>query len=273
MDPILSVIGILLICGVIAGFIAGFLGVGGGFLMVPVMFFLLSNLGYQNNAMVISVATSSAVILFTSISGTIRQIKKKPINWNSAIILGAGGIAGSFIGSSVSVIIPENVHVILFSSFLLFLVFWMSINRSPYLARFRLVESNLLFGFFGILIGIAAGMFGIGGGIILTPVLTTFFGYSMNRSIGISLATMILIAGGSCTSYILLGWGKISSIPYSLGYVNLFFAMVLLCASIPAAQAGVVMSHRISEKILRIVFIGMLLSIAIKMILSVSGMM
>lgn len=112
-------------------------------------------------------------------------------------------------------------------------------------------------------------MFGIGGGIIITPVLTTFFGYSMNRSIGISLAAMILTAGGSVFSYILLGWGKQDLFPYSLGYVNLFFAAVLLCASVPSAQAGVVFSHRISENILIMIFVGMLLAIALKMTLSI----
>ncbi|MDD1728417.1 MAG: sulfite exporter TauE/SafE family protein [Methanospirillum sp.] len=268
MEPVLVIIGILLVCGIIAGFLSGLLGVGGGLFMVPVIFILLSDYGYGEYAMLTAVATSAAVILPTSVSGTFRQWRMKNICWHTSLILGTGGIIGSFFGSMVSLALPGEVHVSLFAFFLLFLAFWMVFNKSGYLGRFHLVESGLSFGFFGFIVGTASGMFGIGGGMLLIPVLTIFFGYTMFRSVGISLAAMVLTSGGSVCSYILLGWGKQGLFPYSLGYVNLFVAGVLLCTSVPAAQAGAIFSSRIQEKMHLLLFTAMLLVIAFRMLLS-----
>jgi uncharacterized membrane protein YfcA len=268
MEPLLVITGILLICGFIAGFLAGLLGVGGGFLMVPVMFVLLSDMGYQEHAMVIAVATSASVILLTAVSGTFRQWRMGNICWHAALVIGTGGIIGSLVGSSLSISIPEHLHVLLFASFLIFLSFWMIINKTGLITGYHIVESDLVLGICGIFMGIVAGMFGIGGGIILTPVLTTLFGYMMHRSVGVSLAAIVLTAGGSVCSYIFLGWGKMNLFPMFIGYVNLFFAAILLCASVPAAQMGVLFRHRISDKSLSVLFIGMLLALALKMILS-----
>lgn len=77
MEPFILIIIILLVCGVVAGFLAGFFGIGGGIIMVPVMYALLSDLGYQDYAMNISVATSAAVILPTALVGQRVIIVKK----------------------------------------------------------------------------------------------------------------------------------------------------------------------------------------------------
>lgn len=268
MDIFFQIIIVLLLSGFIAGLLSGLLGIGGGVMMVPVMFLLLTDLGYSQYAMAIAVATSAAVIIPTAISGTMRHHRTEGICWRIAIILGVFGIIGSVGGSILSVYMPATLHVILFSSFLSLMALWMILKKSPRLSDYKISESNLVFAALGIFVGIAAGMFGVGGGIIITPVLTTLVGYQIHRASGISLATMVLTASGTAISYIYLGWGTEGLYPYSLGYVNILFAALLICTSVPAAQLGVILNHKSPERILNGIFIGLLLFIAVRMLVS-----
>ena len=268
MEIFFQIIIVLLLSGLIAGLLSGLLGIGGGVLMVPVMFLLLTDLGYSQYAMAMAVATSAAVIIPTAIGGTMRHYRTEGICWRIAIILGVFGIVGSVAGSILSLYIPPMLHIISFSSFLFLMILWMLLKRSPKMSDLHLSESNLVFAALGVFVGVAAGMFGVGGGIIITPILTTLLGYQIHRASGISLATMVLTASGTAISYIYLGWGIEGLYPYSLGYVNILFAALLICTSVPAAQLGVILNHRAPEKILNGIFIGLLLFIAIRMLLS-----
>ncbi|PWR69780.1 sulfite exporter TauE/SafE family protein [Methanospirillum stamsii] len=268
MEFFIQVIIILLMCGIVAGFLAGLFGIGGGVVMVPVMFILLTDLGYEEHAMAMSVATSAAVILPTALVGTIKMNRGSNISYWPAVILGAGGIIGSVIGSTISVIIPKEIHIAAFSGFLIFMAIWMGIKHWSYLDRYHLSESTTVFIILGILVGIGAGLFGIGGGVILTPVLTSLVGMNIHRSIGISLTAMVFIASGTVLSYILLGTGIQDLFPFSIGYVNILFMVLLVCTSIPAVRLGVRTGQKTSEKNLLLLFICMLMILAVRMLFS-----
>ncbi|HPY59686.1 MAG TPA: sulfite exporter TauE/SafE family protein [Methanospirillum sp.] len=268
MEPIIVTIMILLLCGIVAGFLAGLFGIGGGVVMVPVMFLLLGDLGYEDNAMAISVATSAAVILPTAVAGTLKKYSEKQITWWPAIILGIGGILGSMAGSSLSVLIPRQVHALAFSGFLIFMAFWMAVKQSRYLSAYTVRETELILLALGTCVGIASGLFGIGGGVILTPVLTSVLGMNIHKSIGISLTAMVLIASGTVMSYIVLGWEMDGLLPFSIGYVNLLFAVALVITSIPAVRFGVKTGSAMSGRRLQMLFIGMLILLAIRMAIS-----
>lgn len=266
MDPFSATLVVLILTGIIAGLLAGMLGVGGGFLMVPVMFILLSDLGYSDYAMDIAVATSVAVILPTALSGTWRQWKKKNIVWRPALILGAGGIFGSIIGSYISIILSASTHTIIFGIFLIIIAVWMTVQRCDMICHFTIPGSVFNFIILGVCTGIASGLFGIGGGIILTPVLATIIGFGMHKAVGIATTSMVLTATGATSAYIMHGWNMSEPLFLSVGFVNIPFWVALCATSIPAAQIGVLFSHKTPEHILRYIFIVMLLAIAIKMI-------
>jgi len=268
MEFFIVIIIILLLCGLVAGFLAGLFGIGGGVVMVPVMFFLLNDLGYGDNAMAIAVATSAAVILPTAVAGAIKNFSGKQITWWPALILGFGGILGSMAGSTLSVLIPSQVHILAFSGFLIFMAVWMMIKQCRYLCAYAVRESDFTLLILGIGVGVASGLFGIGGGVILTPVLTSILGMNIHKSIGISLTAMVLIASGTVVSYIVLGWGVTGLFPFSIGYVNLLFVLVLVLTSIPAVRFGVKTGSTMSEKKLQVLFIGMLILLAIRMAIS-----
>ena len=268
MEVFISLIIILLICGLVAGILAGLFGIGGGIIMVPVMFFLLSSLGYEEYAMTTAVATSGAVILPTTISGTIRYQYQEKFPWRTTLIIGSGGVMGTVMGSIGSVLIQKNLHVIAFACFLLFMAFGMIGKRFPSCSTFHVRGSGPVFLALGIFVGTMASFFGIGGGVILTPVLTILLGMKIHQAIGISLGSMILIASGTVTSYSVLGMGVSNPIPFSLGYINLLFVIILTCTSIPAVQIGVKSGSAMSERTLTILFTFCLIVIALRMAFS-----
>ena len=268
MDPLIFTVIILLLCGIIAGFLAGLFGIGGGVVMVPVMFFLLYDLGYEDNAMAMAVATSAAVIFPTAVAGTLKNYSEKQVALRPAIILGAGGVIGSMAGSSLSVLIPHQIHVLAFSGFLIFMAFWMAVKQSRYLSESSVRMNDFILIILGICVGIGSGLFGIGGGIILTPVLTSVLGMNIHKSIGISLTAMVLISSGTVMSYIALGWGVDGLFPFSIGYVNILFALVLVITSVPAVRFGVKTGRTLSDRRLQALFIGMLILLAVRMALS-----
>lgn len=266
MDPFVTALFLLCLTGIVAGLLAGMLGVGGGFLMVPVMYILVSELGYSLYAMDIAVGTSAAVILPTAMSGTYRQWKKNNISWRPALTLGTGGILGSLIGSSISVFLPVRTHTFIFGLFLICVALWMILQKCDIICRFHLSKSYLLFLILGVFAGMMSGLFGIGGGLILTPFLATIIGYEIHKAVGIATLSMVLTAAGATGAYIIHGWNIEGLLSLSLGFVSIPFWAALIVTSIPAAQAGVCLSHKASDTVLRYIFILLLVVIAARMI-------
>ena len=140
-----SIVFIFLLTGLVSGFIAGLLGVGGGIIIVPVTYFILLNLGYNSDiVMHVAVASSLGVICFTSISSIRSHIKLKNTNliivkkWAIGIIIGS--IVGSFSASSIS----GQSLVILF----VILAFLISLNmlfqQNPIIVSNDLPSSNII---------------------------------------------------------------------------------------------------------------------------------
>ena len=176
-------IGLILI-GVFAGFVSGLLGVGGGFLMVPLQYFLLSSEGIDPSlAMVVSVATSLAIIIPTASTGAYRHQKVNKDIVKPGIALGIFGIVGSFAGGLLAVYIPTYYLQIVFSILLIGVAINMirgslkddaegDSNDSDDGESSALIGFNVLaFVCVGFAVGILSGLLGVGGGIFIIPIL------------------------------------------------------------------------------------------------------
>ena len=120
MFPIEYFIGLILI-GICAGFASGLLGVGGGFLIVPMQYFLLKYIGVEPDlAILISLGTSLAIIVPTSMSGAYRHTRSMDNILKPGIRLGIFGIIGGAIGGFVASGLPSRVLEIIFGCLLLF---------------------------------------------------------------------------------------------------------------------------------------------------------
>jgi uncharacterized membrane protein YfcA len=261
---------VLALTGVLVGFTSGLLGVGGGFIMGPVQFFLMVALGVDPNiAIRVAFGTSLAVILPTAISGAIGHGSRGAVLLKPAILLGSTGFVGGALGAFIATNTPVDLLRILSGILILGSALWMFRTHLPKNQNENnedLRSSNdltcLIWGFLG---GLSSGILGIGGGVIMVPILTILLKFRIHQAIGTSMAFITLASVGGIIVYILQGLSVSGLPPYSVGYVNLVQFMALALTSIPMVQLGVITSHRLPEKRLRHIFIIVLLYISLKM--------
>jgi hypothetical protein len=128
------------------------------------------------------------------------------------------------------------------------------------------IEDPLILAAWAIPLGIVTGIIGIGGGILMVPIMVLALRFKMHKAVGTSTAVMIFTAIGGATGYILNGLQAHDLPAYSIGYVNLAAFAALAMTSIPMAQVGVRAAHRLPARKLRYVFILVMFYVALKMI-------
>jgi uncharacterized membrane protein YfcA len=258
-----------LVAGAGAGFASGLLGVGGGFIMVPVSYWLILDMGVSPDiAIRIAFGTSLLVILPTAISGTWRHNKKKAIHWKTALILGSCALVGAVVGATLAARLPGEVLEMGFGGLVLAVALWMGLGLVPKLRRgaeeprenFRLVAAC------GFPIGMVTGLTGLGGGALIVPMLVLALNFPMHIAVGTSVASIIFASLGGIVGYIINGLEVSGLLPYSIGYVNLTIWLCLAATSIPLAQLGARAAHALPAKQLRYVFIAFMVYAGLRMI-------
>ena len=257
---------ILLLTGTFVGFASGLLGVGGGFIMVPVQFFLLTAIGVDPTiAIRIAFGTSLAVILPTAVSGARGHMRRGAVMVRPALLMGATGIVGAFIGGITASNVPGDFLRFIFGFLVLGAAVRMAISRN-YEPKGETEKRDLPYIFWGFATGFIAGLLGIGGGIIMVPVLSIIMGFSMRKVIGTTSAVMVFTSIGGILAYFLSGVNTMGLPPYSVGYINLLQFVLLAGVSIPMAQIGVKASHKLPEKELKYIYVALMIYISLKMI-------
>lgn len=263
--PIEYFIGLILI-GICAGFASGLLGVGGGFLIVPLQYFLLKYIGVNPDlAMLISLGTSLAIIIPTSFSGAYRHTRTMDEIIKPGLSLGVFGIIGGAIGGFVASGLPSRILEIIFGCLLLFITVNNIVNINKEKEDAKIPFNLISIGIIGLLVGFSSGLLGVGGGIFLIAILTTLLGFSMIEAIGTSSIFISLTAIGGFLSYIVSGWG-VSTFPYSIGYVSIINFLLIAAFSVPLASVGAKYAHKVPQKKLKIIFSILVLYMALKML-------
>lgn len=263
--PVEYFIGLILI-GLCAGFASGLLGVGGGFLIVPLQYFLLKYIGVEPDlAMLISLGTSLSIIIPTSLSGAYRHTRNLDNIMEPGIRLGVFGVIGGVLGGFVASGLSSRLLEIIFGCLLLFITVNNIINinkeREDAKISFNLISCAVI----GLLVGFSSGLLGVGGGIFLIAILTALLGFSMIEAIGTSSIFICLTAIGGFLSYIVSGWG-VSTFPYSIGYVSIINFILIAMFSVPLASIGAKYAHKVPQKKLKIIFSVLVLYMALKML-------
>jgi len=266
MEMQLTHIVILLATGVGVGFASGLLGVGGCFIMVPVQFWVLTSIGiHPKIAILVAFGTNLLVVLPTAISGAWGHTKKNAVLWKQAIALGISGAIASMLGAFVATLLPGNVLKTIFGIAIIAGGIRMLTAKPPKIEEHP-PENLLPYVLWGLPLGFFCGLIGIGGGVVMVPVMVVALKFKMHKAVGTSTAMMIFTSIGGIISYVVNGLG-VSGLPeYSVGYVNLLQWICLAGTSVPMAQIGVKVAHKLPAKQLKYVFIAVMFYMGLKMI-------
>ncbi|MHA1342538.1 MAG: sulfite exporter TauE/SafE family protein [Promethearchaeota archaeon] len=257
---------ILLITGIAVGFVSGGIGVGGCFIMVPVQYWLLISLGVDPTiAIRVAFGTNLMVVIPTAASGAYAHSKKDAVIWNKAILLGCFGAIGVFLGALIAVNTPGSILTIIFGAVILAGAIRM-LTAKPIKVDEEISENTLSYALWGILIGFCSGLIGIGGGVIMIPILILALHFKMHNAVGTSTAVMIFTASVGAICYILLGLHVTGLPPFSIGYVNLLQWILLAGTSVPMAIIGAKVAHKLPAKKLKLIFIIVMVYMGLKMI-------
>ncbi len=270
-EPLLQYVLVLLATGVAVGFSCGLLGIGGGFLMVPVQIWLLTSTGIDPTlAIRIAFGTSLAVVLPTALSGCRGHNCRGVVIWRPGIIMGLSGLLGAFLGGSIAAHAPGDLLRILFGFVVLLGALRMLFARSLLLEQRALPgetgESIQKYVLWGLVVGVISGLTGIGGGVILVPAMVIAMGFGMYQAIGTSSVTIAFNAVGGVMAYAISGWGVPGLPAYCVGYIDLLQFALLAGASIFSASWGVKAAHRLPAEKLRYIFVMLMIYIGLKMI-------
>ncbi|MCC6982775.1 MAG: sulfite exporter TauE/SafE family protein [Bauldia sp.] len=257
----------LLAAGAVSGLLAGLFGVGGGAVLVPVLYECLGYYGVDDDIrMHISVATSVAVIIPTSIRSFLAHRKIGAVDmdllrrWTVVIPLGA--IAAGLVAGFISGEALRGIFAFLATLIALKLLFggqWMRLG-----SELPGEPARALVGF---LIGLFSTLMGIGGG-VFNNTFMTLYGRSMHQAVATSSGIGVLISIPGVIGFVIAGWGADGLPAFSLGYVNLLAVVVIMPVTLFLAPYGARLAHRLSRRQLEAGFGLFLLIVATRFTLS-----
>jgi uncharacterized membrane protein YfcA len=261
---IINLLAVLAISAAVAGFMAGLLGVGGGIIMVPALYYAFTVLDFElATRMHLSVGTSLAIIIPTSIISTKTHMEYDAVDFKMVksfgIFILLGVIAGTFLAVNL-----KTPTLVLFFSIFAFMVGLFFIFLREKLVENPKTISNIVKNISGILIGFISVPLGIGGGSLMVPFMRTF-GYDIRKSIGTAAAVGFLISlSGTIT--MVMGGKIIDNIntPFSVGYINLLGFAVFVPVTMIMARLGAKAVYKIDKKLLSKIFGTFLLIVSIR---------
>ena len=262
-----ELINLLLVLGVaaaVAGFLAGLLGVGGGIIMVPALYYAFTVLDFDIiTRMHLSVGTSLAIIIPTSIISTKTHMEYDAVDFKMVKSFGIFILFGVIAGTFLAVNLKTAALVLFFSIFAFIVGLFFIFLREKLLENPKEI-SDLVKNISGIVIGFISVPLGIGGGSLMVPFMRTF-GYDIRKSIGTAAAVGFLIAvSGSIT--MILGGKIIDNVntPFSIGYINLLGFLVFVPVTTVMARIGAKAVYRIDKKLLSKIFGTFLIIVSIR---------
>lgn len=258
----------LVVAGAFTGVLAGLFGVGGGAVIVPVLYEIFRVVGVPEEVrMPLCVGTSLAIIIPTSIRSFNAHRAKGLVDldilkiWAGPVVLGV--VVGSFVARYAPPDLFKIVFVVVAVASALRLLFasdkWRLGTQMP---------GRVLMSLYGALIGVLSALMGIGGG-QLSSLFMTFYGRPIHQAIATSSGLGVLISIPGALGFVYAGWPKMAILPpLSLGYVSLIGFLLFIPTSIWTAPIGARLAHRLSKRRLEVAFGLFLLVIAGRFIVS-----
>ncbi len=227
----------VLTIGLAGGLLSGLVGVGGGIVMVPLMTGLLAMRQHRAHG------TSLAIIVPTAFSATIPYALANPIDWLLALALAGPAMLLAVVGARMTTRLNAQVLRRMFAVLLLLtairLLFSVQSAALVQLDGGVLIVAALAAGVFT---GLVSGTMGVGGGIVMVPVMVILMGIDQHLAQGISLAAIVPISISGTAQHI------------RLGNVNMRYAVLIAVGGIVGGASGAQIAQVLSAPVLRVIF-------------------
>ncbi|MGB0895045.1 MAG: sulfite exporter TauE/SafE family protein [Parashewanella sp.] len=267
MDSLWIAIAIFMALGSVVGFMAGLLGIGGGLIVVPALLYLLPKMGVEHAYVpIIAIATSLANMILTSISAVSAHYRRDNIDWDIAKMLVPGVMLGAIFSGSIAALIPAELLQKIFAVFVILMAINMARPVKPSEGDLNMPSAISVF-LLTMVIACLSGILGIGGAVILIPLLC-FFGIRIQRAVGLSNLASLCVAVAGSAGYIIAGW-NVSDLPTgTVGYVYLPALFGIALTSVLVAPLGVKAATTWPTKTLKKVFAVFLIFVGAELVIN-----
>ena len=245
--------------GLLVGFTAGLIGIGGGVLIVPFLYFLYAHpslAGFTLPASLVATvahATSLFVILPTAAKGSVSYHRAGLVEWKVAVPVALAAVVGGVAGARIAILLPDELLKLAFGIFLVASGTQLVMHRKT--ANGRPINTKLwATSLTGVLVGILSGMMGVGGGILALPLLMHLLHVDLRRAAATSLAIVGFAAIGGLITYAISGMHIPDRAPLSIGYVHYGAGIPILLGSLVSVHWGTIANQKAGVRVLRYLF-------------------
>lgn len=245
--------------GLLIGFVSGLVGVGGGVLMVPLLYFFYANPGWSGVDLpaelhaVVAHATSLFVIVPTAMIGTWAYHRARVVDWRAALPMAAFSVGAALLTTRLTPLLPAQGLKLGFGLFLL--ASGLNLLRPLPLREIPPTRSHLWLGAMGgIAVGVISALLGVGGGIVAIPILVYVMGLGLEKVAATSMAVIIFTATAAVVGYAASGPSNLAMPSGSVGYIHYLAGLPIMVGSVVAVSTGARVNQRLSTRTLRILF-------------------
>ncbi len=248
-NQIIFILTVMTASATVTGFMAGFFGIGGGLIMVPILFYIFNFAGIEKAfVMHLALGTSFSIIIPTSIISTITHMKFKAVDFNIVKTFGVFVAIGVVFGTVFAVSLKTSSLILFFSIMtMLFSIYFLMAKEkiNPIPRKINLIYRVVC----GFLSGFLSAPMGIAGGVINTPVLK-MFGYPIKVAIGCSAAVGFVIALIGAIGFAVSGSYLNINVPLSLGFVNIPTFLIFVPITMFMAKIGAKTVHKFDKRLI-----------------------
>lgn len=256
--------------GLFAGFIGGLFGIGGGVVIVPVLYLVLTTLGVDESVrMHIAVGTSLSTIISTSWRSLAAHTKAGAVDYGVLKAWAPWITLGALLGAGLAGLANTEALMIVFGGGLLLVAAQMGL-ADPNWRVFSDLPRGIARAVVAGAIGVLSAMMGIGGGAFGVTVMT-LCGRPIHQAVATASGFGAAIAAPAALGYVVSGWGREGLPPWSLGFVSApgFILLALLTAL--TAPIGARLAHRLPQRTLKRAFAVLLAVVALNMLREALG--
>ncbi len=249
ISQIVFIFSVMILSAVVVGFLAGFFGIGGGIIMVPILFYIFSFIGMEKTfVMHMAIGTSFLIIIPNSIISTMTHMKFKAVDFKLVKTFGVFVMLGVLIGALFAVNSKTSSLVLFFSIMtMIFAIYFLiekeKINLKP--KKINIIYRVIL----GFLSGFLSAPMGIGGGVYNTPIFK-MLGYPINIAIGSSAAIGFLISLVGAITFASSGSYFNINAPLSLGFLNIPTFLIFVPITTFMAKIGAESVHKFNKRLI-----------------------